>query len=364
MLRNPAGPAYHDEFAHWLDVDQILHTGKLFQPNPILPIAARYPGLQAATAALVHATGLTIWQAATILILACHVFLVLGIVALAEVFVTNRTAALAAVLYGVNSSFLYFDTQFAYESIAITLVVWTLVAYMRAICADSGRNRTASCLMTVILAAGTVVTHHLSTVSLLSIMVVIALGLSMPISRRNIRWVHAARTAWTLTLAAGLFTVFWFLVAAPGTLAYLSPYVGQGFSQLMQDAQGSGSTRQIFSASQSPWWEQKSAYLVTIFAFSTAVGGYLLILSKIRAGILHPGQWRILSLSFAVLGIVYFPSLLFILSAAGAEGARRSWAFTWIELAVVMALSTTWLLDQARRPRSVWSRICLRVEWE
>ena len=361
LLRNPAGPLYHDEFAHWLDTDEILRTGKLFQPNPILPIAARYPGLQAATAALVHATGLTIWQTATILILICHVMLVLGIVAVAEIFVSNRTAALAAVLYGVNSSFLYFDTQFAYESMAITLVVWTLVAYMHAIGADSGRNRTASCVMTVILAVGTIVTHHLSTVSLLTIMAVIALGLSMPISRRKIRWAHAARTAWLLTLAAALLTVFWFIVAAPGTLAYLSPYVGQGFSQLMQDAQGSGSARQIFSASLSPWWEQKSAYLVTIFAFGTAAGGYLLIRSRIRAGVLHPGQWRVLFLSFTVLGIVYFPSLLFILSSAGAEGARRSWAFTWIELAVVMALSVAWLLDQARRPRSVWTRISLRA---
>ena len=129
LLRDPSAPLYHDEFAHWLETDEILQTGKLFRPNPIVAMAARYPGLHAATAALVHATGLTIWQAATILLLFCHVLLVVGILALAEILVTNRTASLAAIIYSLNSSFLYFDTQFGYESVGVTLVVWTLVAY-------------------------------------------------------------------------------------------------------------------------------------------------------------------------------------------------------------------------------------------
>jgi hypothetical protein len=129
LLRNPASPAYHDEYAHWRATYEILTTGKLFQPNPLITIIARYPGLHAATAALVHATGLTIWQAATLLLILFHVALVLGIAALARSLgFDNRTAALAAILYSLNSSFLYFDTQYAYESMAITLVVWTLVA--------------------------------------------------------------------------------------------------------------------------------------------------------------------------------------------------------------------------------------------
>ena len=57
LLRNPTSPIYHDEFAHWRETYEILSTGKLFQPNPIIPIIAQYPGLHATTAALVHATG-------------------------------------------------------------------------------------------------------------------------------------------------------------------------------------------------------------------------------------------------------------------------------------------------------------------
>jgi hypothetical protein len=362
LLRNPSSPLYHDEFAHWRGTYEILHTGKLFSPNPIIPITARYPGLHAATAALVNATGLNIWQAAIILLVLCHLLLVLGIASLGEgLGMTNRIAALAAIIYSFNSSFLYFDTQFAYESMAVTLVVWTLVAYIQAIRARSMRERAASCFLTVLLSAGTIVTHHLSTFSLLLIMAVIALALSMPWLARTGGWARTASTAWGLTLAATVMAGFWFVVVAPSTLSYLSPYLAQGLSQLMEDARGTGAARQLFGASLSPWWEQRSAYLVVLFALGLAVGGLLLIRARIRDGSLHRGPLRALLISFILLGVVYFPSVPFILSPAGAEGARRSWAFTWIGLAVLAAAPMGWLLDAARRRTSRWSRVSLRT---
>jgi hypothetical protein len=362
LLRNPSSPVYHDEFAHWRDTYEILHTGKLFSPNPVIPITARYPGLHAATAALVNATGLSIWHAATVLLVLCHVLLVLGIASLGEgLGMTNRIAALAAILYSFNSSFLYFDTEFAYESMAVTLVVWTLVAYTQAIRSRSMRERAASCFLTVLLSAGVIVTHHLSTVSLLLIMTVIALALSMPWLARTGGWVRTASTAWGLALAAIVMAGFWFVVVAPSTFTYLSPYLAHGLSQLMSDAQGTGAARQLFSASLSPWWEQRSAYLVVVFALGLAVGGLLLIRAKLRDGSLRRGPLRALLISFMLLAVVYFPSVPFILSPAGSEGARRSWAFTWIGLAMLAAASMGWLLDAARRRTSRWSRVSLSI---
>ena len=111
LLRDPSSPIYHDEFAHWRSTYEILHTGKLFRANPLIPIIARYPGLHASTAALVNATGLNIWQAATVLLVLCHLLLILGIAALGEALgMTSRAASLAAIIYSFNSSFLYFDT--------------------------------------------------------------------------------------------------------------------------------------------------------------------------------------------------------------------------------------------------------------
>ena len=358
LLRNPLGPLYHDEYAHWRQTFDILSTGKLFQPNPIISIIARYPGLHAATAALVNATGLGIWQAATVLLIVFHVGLVLGLAALARSLGLNdRTASMIAILYALNSSFLYFDTQYAYESMAITLVVWTLVAYVRAIRTPSGgRGRAAWSALTVVLSAGTIITHHLSTFTLVLIMALVALVMTVPWLAKREGWLQAAGTAWGLTLVTTLMAGAWFRFVAPTTLSYLSPFLGQGLSELMQAATGSGSARQLFGASLSPWWEQKSAFLVPVLALGLAVGGLLLIRAQIRRGSLARGRRRALICAFAVLGLVYFPSTIFILSPAGAEGARRSWAFTWFGLCMVVGPAVVWLLDWAWRRARVAAR--------
>lgn len=361
LLRSPTSPVFHDEFAHWRATYEILSTGKLFQPNPIIAIISRYPGLHATTAALVHATGLTIWQAGTLLLILFHVALVLGIATLAQSLgLSNRTAAIIAILYGLNSSFLYFDTQYAYESMAITLLVWALVAYVRAIRSQSGRESVAWGALTVVMSAGTVVTHHLSTFTLVLIMALVSLAVSLPWLARGDGWVRSAVTAWSLTLVTTLIAGAWFHFVAPTTLSYLSPYFGEGLSELMEAVNGSGATRQLFGASLSPWWEQKSAYLVPVFALGLAVGGLLLIRARIQGGRLRRGRRRALLCAFALFGLVYFPSTVFILAPSGAEGARRSWAFTWIGLCMLAGPAVVWLLDWARSRTRQWLRVSLR----
>ena len=396
LLRNPASPIYHDEFAHWRATYEILSTGKLFQPNPIISVIARYPGLHATTASLVHATGLTIWQAATILLILFHIALVLGIATLAQSLgLSARTASVVAILYGLNSSFLYFDTQYAYESMALTLVVWTLIAYVRTVRSQKGRGRIAWAVLTVVLSAGTVVTHHLSTFTLVLIMTLLSLAVSVPWlakgdtvkrgtgsssalsvwphgwarqsraqpSAQGVKpqegWAGAAVTAWSLTLVAALMAGAWWRFVAPTTWSYLSPFVGEGLSELMQAATGSGGARQLFGASLSPWWEQKSAYLVPVFALGVTAGGLLLIAARIRDGLLPRGRRRALLVGFAVVGLVYFPSTIFILVPSGAEGARRSWAFTWIGLCMLAGPAVVWLLDWTRHRVHAWLRVSL-----
>jgi hypothetical protein len=361
LLRNPTSPVYHDEFAHWRATYEILSTGKLFQHNPITSIIAQYPGLHAATAALVHATGLTIWQAATLLLILFHVALVLGIAVLAQALgFNNRVASLIAILYSLNSSFLYFDTQYAYESVAITLAVWTLVAYVRTIRSRPGSGQASWSVLTVVLSAGTVITHHLSTFTLVLIMALVSLALSIPWLGRTEGWIRTAVMAWSLTLVTMLMAGAWFLFVAPATWSYLSPFLSQGLSELMQEVNGSGTGRQLFGASLSPWWEPKSAYFVPLLAAGLAVGGLLLIRARIRDARLPRGHGRALLLAFAFLGLVYFPSTALILTPSGAEGARRSWAFTWIGLSMLAGPAAVRLLDWVGRTTHRWSRVSLR----
>jgi hypothetical protein len=362
LLRDPTSPAYHDEFAHWRETYDILATGKLFGPSPIIPIISRYPGLHSATAALVHATGLTIWQAATVLLILFHLTLVLGIAALAEaVGFNSRTSALAAIIYSLNSSFLYFDTQFGYESMAIAVMVWTLVAFVRAIRAGPRQGRAAWCTLTIMLSVGTVVTHHLSAFALILIMALVSIALSTPWLARKEGWARTAGTAWLLTGGTALLAGAWVYFVAPTTLSYLSPYLGQGLSELMQVASGTGSGRQLFGASLSPWWEQKSAYLVVVLALCLAAAGLFLIRGRIRSGRLRPGRPRSLLVAVALWGLIYFPSTVFILSAAGAEGARRSWAFNWIGLSIFVSPVVVRLINWSGRRAHLLLRIVSRA---
>ncbi len=143
---------------------------------------------------------------------------------------------------------------------AITLLVWTLVAYIRAIRSQPGEGQVAWSVLTVVLSAAAVITHHLSTITLVLIMALVALAMSLPWLARAEGWGRAAGLAWGLTLSTALVAGAWFHFVAPTTLSYLSPYLGKGLSELMQAAEGSGGARQLFGASLSPWWEQKAAY--------------------------------------------------------------------------------------------------------
>ncbi|HEX4723237.1 MAG TPA: hypothetical protein VH333_12025, partial [Pseudonocardiaceae bacterium] len=56
----------------------------------------------------------------------------------------------------------------------------------------------------------------------------------------------------------------------------------------------------------------------------------------------------------------YFPSVLFILIQSGAEGARRSWAFSYLGLAVLVAPAALAIWDRMRWPE-LWRTITTYV---
>jgi hypothetical protein len=361
LLRDPGGPVYHDEYAHWRATYNIVTSGRLFEPAQIIAVIGRYPGLHAATAVIAEITGLSLWQAATVLMVLCHIAMLLGVATLARSLgLGSRAATLGAVAYGFNASFLYFDTQFAYESLAITIVAWTLACYAQVIRARRGPHRRAWCFLTALLTLGCVVTHHLSTIDLAVIMAVMSAALSLPRAARADGWRGTAATAWGLTAFTGLAIGAWIFFVAPGTVAYLSPYPGNSLSQLLQMAAGSKPGRTLFSASVSPWWEQMAAFAAALVALAMTVAGGLRIRRCLRDGRLPPGSRRALLLSIAAVGAVYFPSIAFIFAPSGAEGARRSWGITWIGLAILAGPVAVWLADLAARRRRALTRNAVR----
>ncbi|MEU4242138.1 hypothetical protein [Actinoplanes sp. NPDC026619] len=329
LLRNPTGPLYHDEFAHWRQSRQILLEGRLFEANPIVRVVGDFPGLHSTVSAVSALTGFSVWHAALAVLIGAHLLMVLGVAVLAqEIWKDGRTAAIAALIYGLNSSFLFFDTQFGYESLAIALWVWTLVALVRAL------RSPAKAGLAVLLIAATVMTHHLTALGLIATMLILTLMVSVRPGPAAARW-----TAWALTLTAVAMTTGWLLWVAPKTAGYLEPYLGRSLDQFAGMFKDSGeSGRTLFKQSIAPWWEQKTAFAAQICALVAMIGAALHVWRRTRR---EP-----LALGMLLIGACYFPAVGLILTPSGAEGARRSWAFSYLGIALVVAPLAVRLLDR------------------
>ncbi|GAB2619963.1 hypothetical protein Aab01nite_34180 [Paractinoplanes abujensis] len=346
LLRTPDGPLYHDEFAHWRQAHQILLDGRLFEQNPIVKVVGDFPGLHSTVASISALTGVSIWHGALFVLITAHLLVVLGVAVLAEeIWPDGRIAAVAAVLYSMNSSFLFFDTQFGYESLAIPLLVWTLVALHRAMRGPAGRARLGWSAVTLVLSAATIATHHLTALGLLGVMLILCAVATARALRRShpraVTW-----TAWVLTGSAAVLVVTYLAVVAPRTAGYLDPYLAKALDQVAGMAGSSGSgKRTLFRESVAPWWERYAAFGAQGLA-GAAMAAALWRLRYRRTG---DAVSRTGALAMLVLGSLYFPAALLILTPSGAEGARRSWAFSYLGIALVVAPVVVALLDHATR---------------
>ncbi|WP_433296092.1 hypothetical protein ACQP2F_37535 [Actinoplanes sp. CA-030573] len=346
LLRNPTGPLYHDEFAHWRQSREILLDGRLFEANPIVRVIGDFPGLHATVAAISAMTGLSVWHAALVVLVVAHALVVLGVAVLAEqISGCRRTAATAAIAYGLNSSFLFFDTQFGYESLAIPLMIWALVSLQRAMRAPDRPARAGWAAVTVLLSAATVATHHLTALGQVAIMLVISAVVTVRALRRRDAG-PAAATAWALTGVAAILVVGWLCWVAPKTAGYLDPYLGKALGQFAGLA-GEGGTggRTLFKESVAPWWEQKAAFAAPVGAFLAMAAAAWRLRTRRNADPVD----RSLALAMFVVGACYFPAALLILTPSGAEGARRTWAFSYLGIALAVAPVVVALLDRFAR---------------
>ncbi|BCY14118.1 hypothetical protein [Actinoplanes sp. L3-i22] len=346
LLRHPSGPLYHDEYAHWGQSHNILLDGRLFEMNPIVRVIGDYPGLHACVASLATLTGLSIWQSALFVLTTAHVLLTLGVAVLAgQLRPDPRIAAAAALLYSLNSSFLFFDTQLGYESMAIGILVWALAAAIRALRATTVPARLGWSALTLLLCAATTATHHLTALWMTGVIGLLALVCTIhSIAAREL--ITPARAAWALTSGTALIVAVWLGLVAPRTGSYLDPYLGRALDQISGLAGGEEGGRELFSKSVLPWWEQDAAYLAPAVALLAMVAATVLWWRRRYTDepVTHAGTTAML-----LLGALYFPATLLILTPAGAEGARRSWAFSYLGLAIAAAPVVVALLDRARR---------------
>lgn len=319
-----------DEALHWRTAYDILSTHHLFTHNSMLPVSPLYPGLESATSALVMLSGLTIYEAASVLLIFARLIMVLGLYFLyQELSGSVRVAGIATLIYTGSSTFMYFDAQFGYESLALPLVM--LCLYMLIY-----RNRLHGPalwiwnFLVVIVLFAIVATHHMTTYAFTGILI---LWVSMDILTLLYKGQPSA-PPWAAFLLVAL-TWVWVGVISTNTMEYLAPILNGAVSSFYDLIAGYSPPRQLFRDS------------------SGASGAMLLerviaILSVLLAGMTLPvGAWQwwlrykkqALVTTLLVIALC-FPLLPVMRLSSGAwDLANRASGFVFIGLGFIGGLA-------------------------
>jgi hypothetical protein len=354
FLMSPNGPIYFDETAHFSLLRSVISSGHLFQYTPLLPIGTFYPGMESMAAAVHWLTGLSPWDSALALIAVAHGLLLVQIYYLARALqVPPRWAAAAGLVYAVNPSFVYEDVQFAYESVAILIMLTILRLYVEALAAERSGDRTwsqslSTALLIALLSFGCVVTHHLTSLTGADLLLAGALfikPMSGFLDRRG-GW-RRQFVRWTPVLALGGSLALWIGFVAPGTVPYLFPHLSRPASVVLtlvgigHTAKGAGGLRTLFSHSVAPGYERLAAIAAPALiaaAFLCAAIAWIWK-RRLRSNFL----W-----SFVVIA-GYLVSLPLTLTSGGNAGAHRTWATTFVGVTLLPAALVI-LFELDKRP--------------
>jgi hypothetical protein len=381
FLQYPLYFAYFDEFIHLRTAYDIVASEHLFHPNPILSISPFYPGLEIATSALSSVTGLSLFASGIVLIGVVRLVFVLALYLFYE-HISNsvRVAGIATVLYMANPGFLFSDSGFAYESLALALAVFVLFALALRCWGPAGRQRGLT--LAIWLGLGVlVITHHMTSYLLIAFLLLwtvtwmvtsfhrnrdqkdqrpsektleassrLSLKLfSRRLSRGMSRPFQAAFQIGPggVALLSLVLSAAWLKFTGDLTVGYLTPYLTTAGNQLAQILTGEGTIRRMFydgSGYVLPLWERVMAY-----------ASVALILLGLPFGLFqiwrhHRTNATILALAGGALA--YPTSLALRLTLSGAEISERSSEFVFLGVAFVLAIGATkFWLSRARNWR-------------
>lgn len=354
-------PVGSDEYIHLRQAMETYLNGDVGHTLKLLPITKEFFGLHQAASAFAHLGEIPLWVAAMSVVVLAHVLSLLGIYQLVRmVNVPAAGAAVGAVIYSLNPSWMYFNVAFSYESLASPLLVWCLAA---AVAAGRGTQRlpVRAIAAAILVVAVLPMTHHLSTIMLVLILAVL-------IGARLVPWFPMAASGsldvrreriWPLVLIWSSLIAsiaFWWAGKYDWLINYLGPALSEGYAQLQRIIEGvSKSTsgqRSLFANAQNPMYEIVSGYLfpfVTLALFLWALA--VLWRNRRRVG---STPW-----AFAVVGAMFFASMPMLLTSGGAEGAHRSWGFSFIGIAVMCGFAWSFGPRTPGLLAARWSRAAL-----
>jgi hypothetical protein len=331
VLHSPAGFTHHDEFIHLRTLQDIVISGRLFLVNPLLPPSSVFPGLEIVTAALASLTGLPFFYAGVVVIGASRIILMLALYLFFEqVGRSAQAAAMATTVYMTNANFVFFDSMFKYETLALSFAAMVLlVLALRG--QLYGPTRPVLTGVGILAIGAVVVTHHLTTYALVAFvgMCSVAVYACAP-GRRPGRLGLNGMALLALVAAVG-----WLVYVATLVVGYLSGPVGGAVAEMVHlIAREPTAGREIFRSSAgqlAPLWERLIGFASVALVLSVLPFGLLRIWHAHRA---NGFAW---ALAAGSLG--YPLALAFRFTSRGWEAANRSSEFLFVAVGFVVAVA-------------------------
>lgn len=228
-----------DEQLHVRTLADIVSSHRLFEPNPVLEISPRYSGLEAVTVVF-QQLGMPMMLAALVVILLARLLLVALLCDAVEQLTgsrpgqrwsARRAGGLAVAVYSVSPQFVWFNSQFSYQTLSIPLGLAAISFIGRA---RDAKNPLPLFGGATVCLLGVAVTHHVTSFLCAVFLVVWTLS-----ERRAAR----PRVAFG-ALAAIASTVAWAIVQRATLETYFGPMLND-----MADEFGGGVRRKAFEDS-------------------------------------------------------------------------------------------------------------------
>lgn len=309
-----------DEQLHMRTLGDILSSHRLFEANPLLEVSPRYPGLEA-VGTLVHQLGVPTMAAAYVVILFCRVVLVTVLCdAVEHLSGSERAGGLAVAFYAFSSQFVFFNSQFAYQTMALPLALAAVSFIARAHEADDPMPFVGGATVCLFAVA---VTHHVTsflTAGLLLAWALVERG-------RGRSWTsYAACAAIAATLA-------WAIVQRQLLSDYFGPIIDDVRAQFV-----GGARRELFKDSAGTAARSLDQYLLLYYAAALSVIVLVILVLAYRERHLQWGRLLLVAAMSASIPVLLAARVV----PKGGELYDRSNSFLFIPFSLYVASFAAW----------------------
>lgn len=354
ILRSPTMLTGYDELMHYRTLDDIVQSGHLFARNPLLAISPYYPGLELVTHAVITMTGFSEHVAGLLVVGAARLLAVSALyLLLAHVSGSERVAAFGTMFYMTAPSFIFFDGQYAYESLALPLAILCLYMLSRAH-RERGGIRLGLNLLAGVLVVAIITTHHVTSYILTAALVVWDLTARFVRRRKGVGALPG--DGWIAAFALGVAAV-WFFGIATMTVNYLAPHITGAIEEFWGILSRETASRRLFESTTG----QSAPLLERI----VGIGTVALVVAIIPIGFLYARRHmrRDVLTTLLILASAGYPaSMLLRFTSSGWQVGSRALAFVYVGLVLVLAAGFVAMSSRRRRlPRFLQAAVVLVI---